>query len=133
MAKTVCIASTSAKKDDEDIYNASTDEEMVANEDNKSDDEFPELPDFFGGKSFFLYGSFSPEDRRLLVRYITAYNGYLYYLSIHETSDKLRHRGSKRVICCFLAFLFNHILHWICFKMLLQNQNVLFLTVVILI
>lgn len=77
MAKTVCIASTSAKKDDEDIYNASTDEEMVANEDNKSDDEFPELPDFFGGKSFFLYGSFSPEDRRLLVRYITAYNGLI--------------------------------------------------------
>lgn len=75
MAKNSPIASTSAQKSDEDLYNASTDEEMFATEDSKSD-EFLKLPDFFGGKCFFLFGDFSPEDRRLLVRYITAYNGY---------------------------------------------------------
>jgi len=42
------------------------------------------------------------------------------------------HRDSKSVTCYF-SFLLNHILHCICFKILLQNQNILFLTEVILV
>jgi len=40
------------------------------------------------------------------------------------------HRGSKPVTFCF-GFLFNHILHCICFKILFTVQNILFLTEVI--
>lgn len=40
-----------------------------------SDSGLPELPDFFTDKKFFLYGDFVPSERRLLVRYITAFNG----------------------------------------------------------
>lgn len=40
-----------------------------------SDKSLTNLPDFFSKCHFFLYGNFSPSDRRLLVRYITAYNG----------------------------------------------------------
>lgn len=33
------------------------------------------LPDFFSHCCFMLYGNFSSADRRLVERYITAYNG----------------------------------------------------------
>lgn len=33
------------------------------------------LPDLFSRSHFLLYGAFSPPDRRLVQRYITAYNG----------------------------------------------------------
>ena len=33
------------------------------------------LPDFFSNKTFFLYGEFDSEERRKLIRYITAYDG----------------------------------------------------------
>lgn len=42
-----------------------------------SDDSgLPDLPDYFTDKRFFLYGDFPSGERRLLTRYITAYNGY---------------------------------------------------------
>lgn len=37
----------------------------------------PELPDYFHGSGFFLYGSFESAERRTLVRYIVAFNGKL--------------------------------------------------------
>ncbi|KAL3856427.1 hypothetical protein ACJMK2_011189 [Sinanodonta woodiana] len=89
-------------KDDDDIYGVSTDEdepvpgtskdqtlmieeeEEIEKEDTKkkeagdddgSDSGLPELPDFFTEKHFFLYGDFKASERRLLNRYIAAYNG----------------------------------------------------------
>lgn len=36
----------------------------------------PHLPaDFFQGKHFFLYGEFPGNERRMLQRYVTAFNG----------------------------------------------------------
>ncbi|XP_036284645.1 DNA repair protein XRCC1 isoform X6 [Pipistrellus kuhlii] len=62
----------------EDPYAGSTDE----NTDNESppqspDLPIPELPDFFQGKHFFLYGEFPGDERRTLSRYVTAFNGEL--------------------------------------------------------
>lgn len=36
---------------------------------------FSFLPDFLNGKHFFLYGKFPNNERRLLLRYIIAFNG----------------------------------------------------------
>ncbi|XP_012589111.1 PREDICTED: DNA repair protein XRCC1 isoform X2 [Condylura cristata] len=62
----------------EDPYAGSTDE----NTDNEGHPEspslpIPELPDFFQGKHFFLYGEFPGDERRQLSRYVTAFNGEL--------------------------------------------------------
>ncbi|XP_054444544.1 DNA repair protein XRCC1 isoform X2 [Pteronotus mesoamericanus] len=62
----------------EDPYAGSTDE----NTDNEGPPEspnlpVPELPDFFQGKHFFLYGEFPGDERRTLCRYVTAFNGEL--------------------------------------------------------
>ncbi|XP_031314630.2 DNA repair protein XRCC1 isoform X1 [Camelus dromedarius] len=62
----------------EDPYAGSTDE----NTDNEGPPEspdlpIPELPDFFQGKHFFLYGEFPGDERRTLSRYVTAFNGEL--------------------------------------------------------
>ncbi|XP_045298062.1 DNA repair protein XRCC1 isoform X2 [Leopardus geoffroyi] len=62
----------------EDPYAGSTDE----NTDNEGSPEspdlpVPELPDFFQGKHFFLYGEFPGDERRKLSRYVTAFNGEL--------------------------------------------------------
>lgn len=78
-----------SKTDDVDMYGDSTDEDesppkktpqkevkMEADDDDK-DLELPELPDLFTNKNFFLYGDFSVSERRLIIRYITAYNGEL--------------------------------------------------------
>lgn len=84
-----CQPSTSKKtdldlglnRDRDDIFNASTDEEISEDkgisEKMAEEEEFRELPDFFRGKSFFLYGKFPPAGRRTLVRYITAYDGLI--------------------------------------------------------
>lgn len=37
---------------------------------------FSSLPDFLSGKHFFLYGKFPNNERRLLLRYIVAFNGW---------------------------------------------------------
>ncbi|XP_013394562.1 DNA repair protein XRCC1 [Lingula anatina] len=39
--------------------------------------DLPDLPDFFSGKHFFLYGDFSATERRTIFRYITAFDGEL--------------------------------------------------------
>ncbi|XP_006871424.1 PREDICTED: DNA repair protein XRCC1 [Chrysochloris asiatica] len=62
----------------DDPYAGSTDE----NTDNEGPPEspslpVPELPDFFQGKCFFLYGEFPGDERRKLMRYVTAFNGEL--------------------------------------------------------
>jgi hypothetical protein len=39
---------------------------------------FPISPaDFFEGKHFFLYGEFPGDERRRLIRYVTAFNGWV--------------------------------------------------------
>ncbi|XP_030638162.1 DNA repair protein XRCC1 [Chanos chanos] len=60
---------------DDDPYGGSTDENTDAEE--EEDKLIPELPDFLTGKRFFLYGKFPQNERRLLQRYIVAFNGAL--------------------------------------------------------
>ncbi|KAM4601023.1 DNA repair protein XRCC1 [Polymixia lowei] len=67
-------ADTGRKKvKEEDPYGGSTDENTDAEA--EEDHPIPELPDFLTGKRFFLYGKFPNNERRLLLRYITAFNG----------------------------------------------------------
>lgn len=63
------------KQEDNDPYGGSTDE----NSDAEAEQEhpIPELPDFLLGKRFFLYGKFPNNERRLLLRYIVAFNGVM--------------------------------------------------------
>ncbi|XP_032835570.2 DNA repair protein XRCC1 [Petromyzon marinus] len=74
---------------EEDIYDASTDENTdteengakssKSNGDESDEKEFPipELPDFFTGKHFYFYGNFPGNERRTLCRYVVAFNGLL--------------------------------------------------------
>ncbi|XP_060076028.1 DNA repair protein XRCC1-like [Ylistrum balloti] len=79
-----------SKADEVDNYGDSTDNDdepskktthnkvsKMEVEDDDDDSGLPELPDLFTNKNFFLYGDFSVSERRLIVRYITAYNGEL--------------------------------------------------------
>ncbi|XP_061145942.1 DNA repair protein XRCC1 [Syngnathus typhle] len=66
---------TKAVKQEEDPYAGSTDENTDAEQ--EQDHPIPELPDYLNGKHFFLYGKFPNNERRLLTRYITAFNGVL--------------------------------------------------------
>lgn len=59
----------------EDLYGGSTDENTDAEA--EVDHPVPELPDFLGGKHFYLYGKFPNNERRLLLRYIVAFNGVI--------------------------------------------------------
>lgn len=71
--------------DDDDIFGGQTEgEEEEARKKESADDvssgsdgELPLLPDFFSHKHFMLYGEIGSKTRRLLIRYITAYNGTL--------------------------------------------------------
>ncbi|XP_036931680.1 DNA repair protein XRCC1 [Acanthopagrus latus] len=58
---------------EEDPYGGSTDENTDAEA--EQDHPIPELPNFLSGKHFFLYGKFPNNERRLLLRYIVAFNG----------------------------------------------------------
>lgn len=80
--------SNNSKGDNEDdIYGISTDEDEPktkisqsgknGEDDDGADSGLPDLPDFFSDKHFFLYGTFSASERRLLRRYIAAYDGEL--------------------------------------------------------
>ncbi|KAM7383090.1 hypothetical protein PAMP_002772 [Pampus punctatissimus] len=60
---------------EEDPYGGSTDENTDAEA--EEDHPIPELPDFLSGKHFFLYGKFPNNERRLLLRYIVAFNGVM--------------------------------------------------------
>lgn len=51
------------------------DEAESADDVTSGSEDFPELPDFFSHKHFMLYGEIESTTRRLLIRYITAYNG----------------------------------------------------------
>lgn len=55
----------------------STSNQSGANKTGEDSDDsgVPDLPDYFTDKRFFLYGDFPSGERRLLTRYITAYNG----------------------------------------------------------
>ncbi|KAM3921905.1 DNA repair protein XRCC1 isoform 2-T2 [Leptodactylus fuscus] len=61
----------------DDPYAGSTDENTDVEEEPEVSLPIPELPDLFIGKHFFLYGEFPSTERRLLQRYITAFNGEL--------------------------------------------------------
>ncbi|XP_076366956.1 DNA repair protein XRCC1 isoform X2 [Tachypleus tridentatus] len=72
----------------ESIYEEDTDiDEDGGSEDAKPDTShlpLPHIPDFFRNKVFFLYGEFSPEDRRVLLRYIKGHCGSIEeYMSDH--------------------------------------------------
>ncbi|XP_073511920.1 DNA repair protein XRCC1 [Phyllobates terribilis] len=80
----------------DDPYAGSTDENTDVEEEPEVDLPIPELPDLFVGKHFFLYGEFPPAERRLLQRYITAFNGELeeymnekvqYVITVQEWDD----------------------------------------------
>ena len=51
------------------------DEAESADDVSSGSEDFPELPDFFSHKHFMLYGEIESTTRRMLIRYITAYNG----------------------------------------------------------
>ncbi|XP_065056001.1 DNA repair protein XRCC1-like [Rhopilema esculentum] len=70
--------------DDDDYGGTTEDESDKETRGNKDEDQsakpkerpsLPELPDFFDGAHFLLYGEFEHTERRFLNRYITAYNG----------------------------------------------------------
>lgn len=63
--------------EEDDPYAGSTDENTDVEEEPEVDLPIPDLPDLFAGKRFFLYGEFSPPERRTLLRYIAAFNGEL--------------------------------------------------------
>nr|KAG5708735.1 hypothetical protein BaRGS_034952 [Batillaria attramentaria] len=46
-------------------------------DDDGADSGLPDLPDFFADKHFFFYGDFDAKERRLLTRYVAAYDGVL--------------------------------------------------------
>ncbi|XP_069598660.1 DNA repair protein XRCC1 isoform X1 [Ranitomeya imitator] len=80
----------------DDPYAGSTDENTDVEEEPEVDLPIPELPDLFVGKHFFLYGEFPPAERRLLQRYITAFNGEMeeymnekvqYVITVQEWDD----------------------------------------------
>ncbi|CAH7384863.1 DNA repair protein XRCC1 [Phodopus roborovskii] len=61
----------------DDPYAGSTDENTDNEASTDAELPIPELPDFFQGKHFFLYGEFPGDERRRLIRYVTAFNGEL--------------------------------------------------------
>uniref|UniRef100_A0A8C2ZXU9 DNA repair protein XRCC1 n=1 Tax=Cyclopterus lumpus TaxID=8103 RepID=A0A8C2ZXU9_CYCLU len=68
-------AAEGKKVKQEDPYGGSTDENTDAEA--EEDHPIPVLPDFLSGKHFFLYGKFPNNERRLLLRYIVAFNGLI--------------------------------------------------------
>ncbi|RUS76889.1 hypothetical protein EGW08_015358 [Elysia chlorotica] len=65
-------------EDAADPYDVATDEDdenVGTKEGGSSDSGLPDLPDFFSDKHFFFYGDFDSAERRLLTRYVAAYNG----------------------------------------------------------
>uniref|UniRef100_A0A8C5GWX6 DNA repair protein XRCC1 n=1 Tax=Gouania willdenowi TaxID=441366 RepID=A0A8C5GWX6_GOUWI len=73
--KKAAAAGEVAVKEEDDPYGGSTDENTDAEA--EMDHPIPDLPDFLSGKYFFLYGNFPNNERRLLLRYIVAFNGVI--------------------------------------------------------
>ncbi len=70
------------KKDDDGDYSGSTEDDVSDKEQNgrskkpqNNGDGIPELPNFFSGKNFFIYGSFDKEEKRQVKRFIIAFGG----------------------------------------------------------
>ena len=80
------VASTSRQAAARTVFDESTDDDDIA-ENRLDEDGLPVLPDFFGGRTFLLSGKFS--DRRTLVRYIVAYNGYETLLALLILVNKI--------------------------------------------
>ena len=66
-------------------YGDSTDEDeprLVASskesKDESSDSGLPDLPDFFADKVFMFFGEFPAQEKRMLTRYIAAYDGCVF-------------------------------------------------------
>uniref|UniRef100_A0A8C9Y944 DNA repair protein XRCC1 n=1 Tax=Sander lucioperca TaxID=283035 RepID=A0A8C9Y944_SANLU len=59
------------------VENESRQKKAAAGGKAEEDHPIPELPDFLKGKHFFLYGKFPNNERRLLLRYIVAFNGLI--------------------------------------------------------
>ncbi|RDD36363.1 DNA repair protein XRCC1 [Trichoplax sp. H2] len=57
-----------------DPYECSTEDEEEVQENPNSDIS---LPDYFSGMRFLIYGDFSYDERRILIRYLTAYDGHV--------------------------------------------------------
>ncbi|XP_076785613.1 DNA repair protein XRCC1 isoform X2 [Arvicanthis niloticus] len=86
----------------EDPYAGSTDENTDNEAPSEADLPIPELPDFFEGKHFFLYGEFPGDERRKLIRYVTAFNGSVvgldgYSASWQHSRGELEDYMSERV------------------------------------
>ena len=73
--------------DEVDPYGNSTDEDapkknkhskMEVDEETDEGVGLPDLPDLFTDKYFYLFGDFAVAERRLLTRFIAAYNGYVF-------------------------------------------------------
>ena len=58
--------------EDEPVPGDST---VAMDTDDEADSGLPDLPDFFAEKHFFFYGDFAAPEKRLLTRYIAAYDG----------------------------------------------------------
>ena len=58
-------------------YSNKNDADLAENGGEDEANSLPELPSFFKGKTFFLYGTFQPSERRTMFRFITAYDGYV--------------------------------------------------------
>ncbi|XP_073426757.1 DNA repair protein XRCC1 [Dendrobates tinctorius] len=95
----------------DDPYAGSTDENTDVEEEPEVDLPIPELPDLFVGKHFFLYGEFPPAERRLLQRYITAFNGEMeeymnekvqYVITVQEWDDSFEEALNDNVSLYFV-------------------------------
>jgi hypothetical protein len=90
-----CLPSTSTEQDNQ------RNTETVAGEEK---DELPELPSYFSGKTFLLYGKVT--DRRTVLRYIVAYDGWVkvisqFDLTLHRFQIYVRNAKKFR---CFASF-----------------------------
>lgn len=61
--------------DEDELTKNDTSTSTVMDVDDGADSGLPDLPDFFTDKHFFFYGDFDQVERRLLTRYIAAYDG----------------------------------------------------------
>lgn len=67
----------SEDQSESDPYGGSTEENSEEGEGEGEGQPIPPLPDFFGGKSFFLHGEFPEGEERKLRRFIIAFGGSL--------------------------------------------------------
>ena len=101
------VPSTSRQAATKTIYDVSTDDDDDDAGNQLDEDGLPVLPDFFSGQMFLLNGKFS--DRRTLVRYIIAYNGYvmlLVYLIAGTEADSVLSNVMHSPVCHLLPLTY---------------------------